>query len=66
MRLKRGRIAVITLLDGTAVQGRVARSWRLRTVRLTGAQLVTADGTTSVDGYLLVPHRSILLGQVID
>lgn len=62
---KPGARVVVTLTDGSVLAGTVARSWRWRTVKLTSAHLVDPrSGPTPVDGHLLIPSRSVLVGQV--
>lgn len=65
MRLTRGTTVLLTLADGSAFRGVVARSWRWRTVRLDIASTLTNQGSVAADGYVLVPHRSILVAQVL-
>lgn len=64
MRLKIGSNVRVVLTDGTAFEGKVARSWRWRTVKLVDAMTQTRDGEIRADGYLLVPAGSILFAQV--
>jgi hypothetical protein len=64
MRLKHGTSVRIVLAEGTTFVGTVAHSWRWRVLKLTDAITQTRDGEIRADGYLLIPHRSILFAQV--
>lgn len=64
MRLAQGAKARIVLTDGTTAAGTVRRSWRWRTIRLERAELYDRTGPVVAQGYLLIPHRSILFVQV--
>lgn len=63
MRCKNGSTVLVTITDGTAVRGRVTRSWRWHVVRLLEAYAISPQGQTSIAGSLLIPHRSILVVQ---
>jgi hypothetical protein len=64
MRLKTGSSARIVLADGTTVVGTVRFSWRWRVIKLTDVLTQTRDGEVLVDGYLLIPARSVLFVQI--
>lgn len=64
MRLKHGSSVRIVLVDGTTIVGTVRFSWRWRVVKLTDVVTQTRDGEILADGYLLIPHRSVLFAQI--
>lgn len=64
MRLKQGSSVRLVLSDGTTVEGVVRFSWRFRVIKLTDCVTLTRDGQVKLDGYLLVPARSVLFAQV--
>ena len=43
MRLRKGRIVLVTLTDGTVIRGRAAWSWRWHVVRVVDAESLYAD-----------------------
>lgn len=65
MRLRRNSFALVTLIDGTVLRGRVVWSWRWRVVRLVGAYAVTRQGKVDAAGPVLIPHRSIVVAQEV-
>lgn len=66
MRLSLGKIAIVTVADGSVIRGRVVRSWRWRVVRLVEAQVLnTPRGPIPAVGPVLLPHRSIVLAQEV-
>ena len=66
MRIRKGSVALVTLVDGSAFQGIVVRtSWLLRGIRLSDAAATSSRGLSKVDGTLLIPRRSVLLVQVL-
>ena len=64
MRLKLGSSARLVLSDGTTVEGVVRFSWRIRVIKLVDVVSQSRDGGIKLDGYLLVPARSLLFAQV--
>lgn len=64
MRLKHGSSVRIVLNEGTTFVGTVAFSWRWRVLKLTNCITQTRGGELQADGYMLIPHRSILFAQV--
>lgn len=65
MRLRKGRIVLVTLTDGTVIRGRAAWSWRWHVVRVVDAEAVTSLGNIPTAGDVLIPWRSIVLAQEV-
>ena len=65
MRLRKGRIVLVALTDGTVIRGRVAWSWRWHVVRVVTAKAITAHGDVPTAGDVLIPWRSIVLAQEV-
>ena len=65
MRLRKGRIVLVTLTDGTVIRGRAAWSWRWHVVRVVDAEAVTSHGDIPTAGDVLIPWRSIVLAQEV-
>lgn len=64
MRLTKGKSARIILTDGTTLEGIVTRSWLWRTIKLTDVVSLQSNGEIRLDGYVLIPARSVFFAQV--
>jgi hypothetical protein len=60
-----GRLVIVSLMDGSAVRGRVRFGWRPRVLKLVEAEGLTQTGTAPIEGMFLIPARSILTVQVV-
>lgn len=65
MRLRNRSTVIVSLTDGTVVRGTVARSWRWHVVRLTAAEVLTAQGSIPSVGDVLIPWRSMHIAQEV-
>ena len=59
-----GRNVLVTLLDGTAVRGKLGWSWALGMLRVRDPESLDGDEPEALPGFLLVPRTQILIAQV--
>jgi len=64
MRLKAGTTVMVTLQDGTTLQGRLRRHWRWWSLWLEEVTVYGPAGPQSAAGWFFVPKRSVLFAQV--
>lgn len=65
MWMFRGRRAVVTLTDGSAVRGRVGWSWRRGWLRLNDVEDLSTDTVQEIPGMVLIPSRAMVIVQVL-
>lgn len=60
-----GHRMLVTLRDGSAVQGRLSWCWAWGFWRLTGAESLDGDQPQPIAGSVLIPKSSVLIAQVM-